>query len=69
MADITQCVPGNRAKILKSGVARVKGKTGIIVEVTRSKRKPTDPIVDWVTVDIPGHGEITVAPADLELQA
>ena len=67
MADFSQCTPGINARILRSRVARVQGKTGIIVEVSRAKRKAADPVTELVTIDIPGHGEITVAPADLEL--
>lgn len=67
MANIDQCIPGTQVTILKSGVARVKGKTGVIVEVSRVKRNPADPITDRITVDIPGHGDITVAPGDLEV--
>lgn len=69
MADFTQCIPGHQARILKSRVARVQGKTGTIVEVNRAKRKAAEPIVETVIVDVPGHGEISVAPGDLELLA
>jgi hypothetical protein len=67
MANINDCVPGRRAKIVHSGVARVQGKSGFIVEVSRIRRPPTGPLKDSVTVDVPGHGEIVLAPADLEL--
>ena len=67
MSHINDCVPGQQAKILRSGVARVVGKTGTIVEVSRIKRPPGAPLKDAVTVDVPGHGEITVAPGDLEI--
>ncbi len=67
MSHINDCVPGQPAKILRSGVARVVGKTGTIVEVSRIKRPPSAPRKDAVTVDVPGHGEITVAPGDLEI--
>jgi len=67
MAEINDCVPGRRATIVRSGVARVQGKTGAIVEVSRIKRPATAPLRDSVTVDVPGHGEIVVAPADLEV--
>jgi hypothetical protein len=67
MSHINECVPGQEAKILRSGVARVIGKTGTIVEVSRIKRPPSAPLKDAVTVDVPGHGEITVAPGDLEI--
>jgi len=67
MSHINECVPGQEAKILRSGVARVIGKTGTIVEVSRIKRPPSAPLKDAVTVDVPGHGEITLAPGDLEI--
>jgi hypothetical protein len=67
MSHINDCIPGQQAKILRSGVARVVGKTGAIVEVSRIRRPPTGPLKDAVTVDVPGHGEITVSPADLEI--
>ena len=68
MAHINDCVPGSQAKILQSGVARVIGKTGAIVEVSRIRRPPRGPLKDQVTVDVPGHGEVVVAPADLEME-
>jgi hypothetical protein len=67
MSHINDCVPGQQAKILRSGVARVVGRTGTIVEVSRIKRPPSASLKDAVTVEVPGHGEITVAPADLEI--
>ena len=67
MSHINDCIPGQQARILRSGVARVVGKTGIIVEVSRIRRPPTGPLKDAVTVDVPGHGEIAVSPADLEI--
>jgi len=67
MANIDDCVPGRRAKILRSGVARVQGKSGFIVEVSRIRRPPTGPLTDNVTVDVPGHGEVVLAPSDVEL--
>jgi hypothetical protein len=67
MADINDCVPGRRVTVVRSGVARVKGKAGTIVEVSRIKRPATAPLQDSVTVDIPGHGEIVVTPGDLEM--
>jgi hypothetical protein len=69
MAHINDCVPGVRAKILRAGVARVVGKTGVIVEVSRIRRPPTGPLQDQITVDVPGHGEVGVAPADVEIAA
>jgi hypothetical protein len=67
MAHINDCVPGQQARILRSGVARVVGKTGTIVEVSRIKRPPSSPLKDAVTVDVPGHGEIALGPGDLEI--
>jgi len=67
MADIDECVPGRQAKVLRSGVARVVGKVGHIVEVSRVRRPPTSPLRDQVTVDVPGHGEVVVAPADVDV--
>jgi hypothetical protein len=67
MSHINDCVPGQQARILRSGVARVVGKTGTIVEVSRIKRPPSAPLKDAVTVDVPGHGEVAVAPGDLEI--
>ena len=67
MAHIDECVPGRQAKIRQSGVARVAGKTGTIVEVSRIRRPPTGPLQDKVTVFIPAHGEIVVTPAELDV--
>jgi hypothetical protein len=67
MSHINECVPGRRARVLQTGVARVAGKTGTIVEVSRTRRPPSGPLQDRVTVDVPGHGEIAVAPSDLEV--
>jgi hypothetical protein len=67
MADIDDCVPGSEARILTTGVPRVKGKTGVIVEVSRIKRKPSDPLRDRITIDVPGHGDVVVSPEDLEI--
>ncbi len=67
MAHIDECIPGTAARIIGSGVPRVKGKTGVIVEVSRIKRKPSDPLLDRITVDVPGHGDVVVGPADLEV--
>jgi hypothetical protein len=69
MANIDDCVPGRRAKILHSGVARVQGKSGFIVEVSRVRRPPAGPLTDNVTVDVPGHGEVVLGPSDVELIA
>jgi hypothetical protein len=67
MSHINDCVPGVEVKILRSGVARVVGKTGTVVEVSRIRRPATGPLQDKVTVDVPGHGEVAVTPADVEL--
>jgi len=67
MSHINDCIPGQQAKILRSGVARVVGKTGTIVEVSRIRRPPTGPLKDAVTVDVPGHGEVALRPADVEI--
>jgi hypothetical protein len=67
MAHINDCVPGRQARIRQTGVTRVAGKTGIIVEVSRVRRPPTGPLKDRVTVDIPAHGEIVVTPDDIEV--
>lgn len=67
MANIDDCVPGRQAKVIKSGVARVIGKVGHIVEVSRVRRPPTGPLRDQVTVDVPGHGEVAVGPGDVEV--
>jgi hypothetical protein len=67
MSHINECVPGHQAKILRSGVARVVGKTGTIVEVSRIKRPPSASLKDAVTVDVPGHGEVVVGPDDLAI--
>lgn len=67
MANINDCVPGRQARIRQTGVARVAGKTGTIVEVSRIRRPPTGPLQDRVTVDIPSHGEIVVKPDDVDV--
>jgi hypothetical protein len=67
MADINDCVPGRRVTVVRSGVARVQGKVGTIVEVSRTRRPPTGPLRETVTVDVPGHGEVVVDPRDLEI--
>jgi len=67
MATFNDCVPGFMVRVLNSGVPRVRGKSGVIVEVSRSRRAPADPLVERVTVDIPGHGDVVLAPADLEI--
>jgi hypothetical protein len=67
MAEINNCVPGRQARVLRSGVARVVGKTGTIVELSRIRRPPTGPLQDRVTVDVPGHGEIGLSPDDIEI--
>ncbi len=67
MAHINDCVPGFQVRIGQTGVGRVAGRTGTIVEVSRIRRPPTGPLQDRVTVDIPAHGEIVVTPDDLEV--
>lgn len=67
MAHINDCVPGRQARIRQTGVGRVTGKTGTIVEVSRIRRPPTGALQDRVTVDIPAHGEIVVTPDDVEV--
>jgi hypothetical protein len=67
VAHIDDCVPGRDAKILRAGVPRVVGKTGMIVEVLRVKRTRADPVRDSVTVDVAGHGPVVVEPSDLDV--
>lgn len=67
MAEINDCVPGRQVRVLQAGVARVVGKTGTIVEVSRIRRPATGPLQDRITVDVPGHGEIGLSPADVEV--
>lgn len=68
MAGIDQCVLGARARVLRSNVPRVVDKVGVIVAVDRMQRPPgTGTVVEQVTVDIPDHGEVVVAPAQLEI--
>jgi hypothetical protein len=67
VANINDCIPGRRARLLHTGVARVAGKTGTIVEVSRVRRPPGGPLQEHITVDVPGHGEIVLTPADLEV--
>jgi hypothetical protein len=67
MATVDECVPGRRAKVGTTGVARIRGKTGTIVEVSRIRRPPGTPLVDKVMIDVPGHGEVVVGPGDLEV--
>ena len=44
MANIDECIPGRRARVVQTGVARVVGKTGTIVEVSRIRRPATGPL-------------------------
>ncbi|HWZ57848.1 MAG TPA: hypothetical protein VNW46_02640 [Gemmatimonadaceae bacterium] len=69
MAHIDECVPGRSARVQQSGVPRVNGRVGLIVEVSRVKRAAADPLVDMVTIDVPKHGPVVVTPADLEIIA
>lgn len=66
MSNINDCVPGRRVRVLQTGVARVVGKTGTIVEVSRVRRPPGS-LQDRVIVDVPGHGEVVLSPAELEV--
>ncbi len=66
MANINDCVPGRRVRVLQTGVARVVGKMGTIVEVSRVRRPPGS-LQDRVIVDVRGHGEVVLSPADLEV--
>ena len=67
MAGIDECVPGRRAHVRQTGVARVADKTGTIVEVSRICRPPGSALKERVTLDIPGHGEVTFSPGDIEV--
>ncbi len=67
MAHIDECVPGRRAQVRQTGVARVAGKTGVIVEVSRICRPPGGRLQERVFLDIPGHGEVGFSPADIDL--
>lgn len=67
MVAFAQCEPGRQAKVVTSGVSRVVGRTGTIVEVARVKRATDTAVRELVVVDVPGHGEVTVGPGDLEL--
>jgi len=67
MTDINDCVPGRQVRVLQAGVPRVAGKTGIIVEVSRIRRPPSGPLRERVTIDVPGHGEVGLSPADVEV--
>ncbi|MEO8634816.1 MAG: hypothetical protein ABI587_06020 [Gemmatimonadales bacterium] len=67
MATFEECEPGRQARILKAHVPRVVGKVGTIVEVAREQRDSTRPTQHRVTVDVPGHGEVVVTPAELDL--
>lgn len=58
---------GRQAKILESGVRRVVGRTGVIVEIALARRPPTGPVVQHVTVDVPGHGEVVLTRDQLEI--
>lgn len=58
---------GRQAKVLHSGVARVVGRTGVIVEIAHSRRPPTGSIQERLTLDVPGHGEIVLTPDQIEL--
>jgi hypothetical protein len=68
MAHINDCIPGREARILRAGVARVVGKSGVITEVLRVKRSQEEPERDSITVDVSGHGPVVVTPADLDIR-
>jgi spore maturation protein SpmA len=53
--------------VRQTGVARVADKTGTIVEVSRICRPPGGALKERVTLDIPGHGEVTFSPGDIEV--
>lgn len=67
MAHIDRCIPGTTVRIVTTGVPRVSGKTGTIVEVSRIQRRSTDPLIDRITVEVEGHGDIVVAPGDVDI--
>lgn len=46
MATFNECVPGSQVRVRSSGVSRVRGKVGMIVEVARSRRGPTEPMLE-----------------------
>ena len=58
---------GRQVKILRSGVKRVAGRVGVVVEIAHVRRPPDSPLQIRVSVDIPGHGEVILDPADLEV--
>jgi hypothetical protein len=58
---------GREAKILDSGVSRVVGRVGVIVEIAHARRPPTGPVQERLTVDVPGHGEVVLRPNQVEL--
>ncbi len=67
MAHIDRCIPGTTVRLVKSGVPRVSGKTGRIVEVSRIQRHSTDPLSDQITVEVEGHGDVVVSPEDVDI--
>ena len=67
MAHVDRCIPGTTVRIVKTGVPRVSGKTGTIVEVSRIQRRPRDPLIDRITVEVEGHGDVVVAPGDVDI--
>lgn len=69
MAHVNDCVPGREARILRAGVPRVVGKAGVIVEVKRVKATGEQAVVDYVTVDVRGHGPVVVAPDEIDIIA
>jgi hypothetical protein len=67
--SLNDALLGRQAKILQSGVPRVVGRVGVIVEIAHSRRPPTGPVQERVTVDVPGHGEVVLQPAQVEVVA
>jgi hypothetical protein len=67
MAGIDDCIPGRRARVRQGGVARVAGKIGTIVEVSRICRPPGSRLQERVMLDIPGHGEVSFSPGDIDI--
>jgi hypothetical protein len=56
-----------QVKILKSGVKRVVGRVGVVMEIAHARRPSDGPLQIRITVDVPGHGEVIVDPADIEV--
>jgi hypothetical protein len=67
--SLNDALLGRQAKILQCGVPRVVGRAGAIVEIALSRRPPTGQVQQRITVDVPGHGEVVLEPAQIEVQA